>query len=84
MSTSADSHFNLSKQTRAKKFGMSESSEHQILPMGSETSTYFRVVNPHFRYVETNNKRLNTLPKAVLVEFIKIHLNNRVFPLTFI
>lgn len=63
---------------------MSESSVHEMLPVGSETSAYFRVVDLHFWYVETNLERLNTLVKAVFVEFVKIHLSNKVFPLTFI
>lgn len=37
---SADSHFNSSKPTRTKKFSVSKSSLHQMLPVHSETSTY--------------------------------------------
>lgn len=51
---------------------MSESSVHQILPVGSETSTNFRAVDLHFWYVEANAERLSTLLKAVFVEFVKI------------
>lgn len=69
--SSADSHFNLSKP-RANKFSMPESSVYQILPVGSETSTNFRVVDFHFCYVETNVERLNTLLKAFFEEFVKI------------